>query len=281
MLRRDPRTSVLSVAGLEREYLAFAPTSLSSSQPIPVVFVFHGGTGTARGAAVQTGFDAEAERRGFLIVYPQGLRRTWNAGSCCGPAARLGVDDVAFVSALLDELGRAHRVDPDRVFATGISNGGMMAARLACDLPGRFAAIAPVAATLSTACDRAEPVSVLHIHGTADRNVPIDGGFGPRALTPVDHLPLEEVLARWRAIDGCDAEPAVERCGAVTRRTWSCGRGGTEVQAIVIDGGGHSWPGGQRMARVLDAPSNELDATAEIGRFFAQHPRDAGGAGRA
>jgi polyhydroxybutyrate depolymerase len=279
MLRRDPRTSVLSVAGLDREYLTFAPASLSPSQPIPVVFVLHGGTGTARGAAVQTRFDAEAERRGFLTVYPQGIRRTWNAGSCCGPAARLGVDDVAFVSALLDELARTHSVDPDRVFATGISNGGMMAARLACDLPGRFVAIAPVAASLATACDRAEPVSVLHIHGTADRNVPIDGGFGPRALTLVDHLPLEEALARWRAIDGCDAAPTVERRGAVTRRTWSCGRSGTQVRAIVIDGGGHAWPGGHQMARVLDAPSAELDATAEIGRFFAEHPRDAGRSG--
>src|SRR6185503_17547684 len=121
----------------------------------------------------------------------------------------------------LDELERTHRVDPDRVFATGISNGGMMAGRLACDLPGRFAAIAPVAATLATSCDRAEPVSVLHIHGTADMSVPIAGGFGPRALTPVDHLPLEEVLARWRAIDGCTGGPAVERRGAVVRRTWS------------------------------------------------------------
>lgn len=280
MLRRDTRASVLHVDGLEREYLAFEPSSLAPSGAIPVVFVFHGGTGTARGAAVQTRFDAEAERRGFLAVYPQGIRRSWNAGSCCGHASRRGVDDVAFASALLREIGRTHRVDPDRVFATGISNGGMMAARLACDLPGRFAAIAPVAATLATACDRAEPVSVLHIHGSADMNVPIGGGFGARALHPVDHLPLEEVLARWRAINGCTGGPAVERQGAVTRRTWSCGRGRTEVEAIVIEGGGHSWPGGQRMARILDPPSAELDATAEIGRFFADHRRHRGEDGR-
>ena len=259
-----------------REFRTFVPSSLDAARSAPVVLVLHGGMGTAQGAAVQTGFDAEAERGGFLVAYPQGIGRTWNAGACCGPAVRRGIDDVGSISAMLAELGRAHRIDADRVFATGISNGGMMAARLACDLPGTFAAIAPVAASLVAPCGSSAPVSVLHIHGTADRNVPIGGGVGARALSRVDYPPLERVLERWRAIDGCTGEPAVSRDGAVTRRLWAGGLGGTAVAAITSEGGGHSWPGGQRMARVLDPPSTALHATSEIWRFFAAHPRAAG-----
>jgi polyhydroxybutyrate depolymerase len=276
MLRRDPRTSALHVGGLPREFRTYVPASIDGSRTVPLVFVFHGGSGIAQGAAVQTGFDAEAERRGFVVVYPQGIGRTWNAGACCGPAVRRGVDDVAFVSAILEQLERTARIDPNRVFATGISNGGMMAARLACDLPGRFAAIAAVAASLVVPCERALPVSVLHIHGTADLNVPIEGGVGPRSLSPVDYPSLEDVLARWRKIDGCAGDPVEAHAGSLTRRTWSCGRDWTVVDAITIEGGGHSWPGGQRMARFLDAPSTALDATAEIWRFFAAHPRARG-----
>jgi polyhydroxybutyrate depolymerase len=157
----------------------YVPTSLPKGTRVPLVVVLHGGFGVADGAAKQTGFDAQAERGKFLVVYPQGILRSWNAGICCGPAMKNNVDDVRFITTLLDRLEADYRIDTRRVYATGISNGGMMAYRLACEAPDRFAAIAPVAATLTiSGCRPPQPVSLLHIHGMEDGNVPFAGGVG-------------------------------------------------------------------------------------------------------
>ncbi len=160
----------LRSGGLVRSYRLFVPAHLK--QPAPVVVVLHGGLQTPGGVADMTGFDREAERQGFLAVYPAGVGRTFDAGVCCGPAKRLGVDDVGFVRDLLGHLATRYDMDPSRVYATGISNGGLLAYRLACELPDVFAAVAPVAATLVGECDPSSPVSILHIHGLRDRNIP-------------------------------------------------------------------------------------------------------------
>jgi polyhydroxybutyrate depolymerase len=184
------------------------------------------------------------------------------------------VDETAFVAALLDDLPGVVAVDPKRVYATGISNGGMMAYQLACTLSGRIAAIAPVAGEMTMAasdCRPTRPVPVLVIHGTADRNLPFDGGPGARALAVHDVRSVAAAIEFWRANNRCADAPAASQQGAVRRtRYLECSEGG-EVELVAIEGGGHSWPGGDRMARFLDPPSNALDASAEIWRFFARH----------
>jgi len=265
----------LTFGGLERSYRLVIPPRLPKGR-VPVVVVLHGGFGTAEGALQQGGWVEAATRGNFVVVAPEGTTRSWNAGVCCGPPVRRGVDDVGFVLAVLDELGRDLPVDGDRVYATGISNGGMLAYRLACDASDRFAAIAPVSATLVTdGCSPTAPVSILHIHGLVDGNVPFDGGLPTKSFQPNPpvYRPVRESLDVFVQADACRPTPRVRTRGVVTTERWRGCTGRSAVELVTIADGGHSWPGGQQMARVLDPPSSALDATATIVDFFAAHPR--------
>ena len=265
----------IAFGGLDRSYRLVIPPRLPKGR-VPVVVVLHGGFGTAAGALQQGGWVAAAARGRFVVVAPEGTTRSWNAGVCCGPPVRRGVDDVGFVLAVLDEVERDLPVDRDRVYATGISNGGMLAYRLACDASHRFAAIAPVSATLVTdGCRPTEAVSLLHIHGLADGNVPFDGGLPTKSFqrNPPVYRPVRESLDVFVQADDCAADPRVRTRGVVTTERWRGCTGRSAVELVTITDGGHSWPGGQQMARVLDPPSSALDATATIVDFFAAHPR--------
>jgi polyhydroxybutyrate depolymerase len=270
----------VAVDGRERSYEVDVPAAAAPPGGWPVVVVFHGGGGTAAGARTQSKMTAKGTVEGFVAVYPQGSGgvagklRTWNAGTCCGWAMQHHVDETAFVAALLDDLATVAAIDPRRVYATGISNGGMMAYQVACTLSGRVAAIAVVAGEMTMSASECRPtrsVSVLVIHGTADRNLPIDGGQGARAIAVHEVRSVAAAIDFWRAHNRCTDAPATDRNGAVARTRYSRCSDGSEVELVTIDGGGHSWPGGERMARFLDPPSSALDATAEIWRFFARH----------
>jgi polyhydroxybutyrate depolymerase len=171
------------------------------------------------------------------------------------------VNDVGFVAKLLDKLGRQYSVDRRRIYATGISNGGLFSYVLACRLSGRIAAAAPVAATLITDCSPSRPVSILHVHGLDDENIPFGGGRGTRGVTGYDWPPAQQGVDRWRAIDGCPATARTTVGGAVTTSSWMPCRNSTEVRLVTLAGVGHTWP---------KAP---YDATSEIWRFFAAHGR--------
>ena len=270
----------LVVANQERSYEIDVPAGAAPTPGWPVVLVFHGGGGSAAGARTQSKMSVLGAAERFVAVYPQGSGgvagklKTWNGGTCCGWAMSHHVDETAFVAALLDDLASAVPVDAKRVYATGISNGGMMAYLVACTLAGRVAAIAPVAGEMTMSaneCRPARPVAVLAIHGTADRNLPFDGGPGARALAVHDVRSVAAAIDFWRRNNRCADAPATEHSGVVARTRYSGCSDGSEVELIAIDGGGHSWPGGERMARFLDPPSTAIDASAEIWRFFARH----------
>jgi polyhydroxybutyrate depolymerase len=258
----------ITVDGRSRAYHLYVPAGLTG--PAPLVVMLHGGFGSGGQAETSYGWDEQADTGHFVVAYPDGLNRAWNVGGgCCGEPGRTGVDDVAFITAMVGEIGRLTAIDPARVYATGISNGGMLAYRLACDA-AVFVAIAPDSATLLGPC--ASPtVSVLHIHGTADENIPYGGGQG-NGVAKINGPAVVDVVAQWRRIDGC-AEPATVTSGAVTRATASCPHGRT-VELITIAGAGHQWPGaaGKPAAEKLlglDPPSTALDATSTIWAFFA------------
>jgi polyhydroxybutyrate depolymerase len=257
------------------------PSTIDRDDPTSLVVVLHGGFGTGAQARASLGWDATADASGFVVAYPDGVGRSWNAGTCCGPAQRADTDDVKFLGALIDEVVPAEGVNPDLVYVTGISNGGMMAYRLACELPGKLAAIGPVAATMTVGCDEAapEPTSVLHIHGLDDRNVPFAGGVGTKGVAKDARPSVPSVIERWRVIDGCPAPLTPSTSGAVTTATSGPCANGTEVILVTIAGAGHQWPGSRpptaaaARALELDPPSDALNATTTLWEFFSRVTR--------
>lgn len=270
----------IEVGGRGRSYFVHLPPG-AGSRPLPLVVVLHGGGGDMAGAAKQTGFSAEADRSGFIAVYPNGSGilggrlLTWNAGSCCSYAVKHGIDDVGFVRALVRELQTKYAIDPKRIYATGLSNGGMMSYRLACEASDVFAAVAPVSATLTYHdCAPAQPVSILHIHGSADEYVPLRGGLGTQSIDDDNtRPPVAYTIRFWVRANGTATTPQTTQSGNVRRDVYRGGRDGSEVQYWLINGAGHSWPGGERMLQLLDAPSTDLDATPAIWKFFATHAK--------
>jgi len=260
----------VTLGGLDRTYHVYVPVHHA---PAPaLVVVLHGGFGTGAGAETQYRWDAMADRNGFVVLYPDGFQRAWNAGDCCGQPRARGVDDVAFIEAAIRATARAYSTDPDRLYVTGMSNGAMMTYRLACESALPIAAIAPVAGTLTVACEHPQRVSVLHVHGLADGNVPIGGGVGV-GFARVLYRPVADGIAVFRKADGCDA-PVASTAGPVTTARSACANGKT-VELTTVAGAGHQWPGGMpppaRAAAILrlDGPSAALDATEVIWSFFA------------
>lgn len=277
-----PMTSAvrtLAFGGRNRTYLIVRPARTPANPAL--VMVLHGGYGTAKAAEEAYGWDALAARRGFVVVYPQGIGRSWNGGSCCGPARDQGVDDVGFLGAVIRETVERDGVEPGRVYVTGMSNGAIMAYRFACEAAVPPSAIGPVAGALDVACPAPRArVSVLAIHGSADRNVPFAGGIGSKGTQKVAHTSLEASLDRWRWVDGC-APAVTSREGAITAERSAC-RAGTAVELLLIDGAGHQWPGAKPRSAIAmrlldpDPPSTALDATVALWAFFEAHPAPAG-----
>jgi polyhydroxybutyrate depolymerase len=248
----------LESGGVTRRYLLHVPASYQAGQATSLVLDFHGFSATPAEEQALSRMSRKADEAGFIVAYPEGRDKTWASG----PSAE-GETDVAFVRDLIDALSGDYTIDPARVYATGISNGGGMVNRLGCDLSDHIAAIAPVSgAYLGYAqCTPARAVPDIAFHGTADQIVPY-GGEG-RALPPV-----HDWAAAWAARNGCDAAPAVTfQQSDVTAETWSDCRDSADVVLYTITGQGHTWPGSG-----LFGATRTIDATDLIWTFLAEHP---------
>jgi polyhydroxybutyrate depolymerase len=253
---------VIAIDGVERGYRVHIPGELAEEPAL--VVMLHGGVGSARQAERAYGWNEAADANGFVVAYPDGKSRTWNAGDCCGGAVRDGVDDVAFISALVGDLGDEFGIPANRTFATGMSNGAMMSYRLACDTD-LFAAIAPVAGTIVTPCDAPTPASVLHIHGLDDSQVRMDGSPGD-GIGDVDGMPIPDAVGVFRIAAACD-EPVITEEPPVTTSASSC-PDGIRVVLVTVADAGHQWPGSVAREGAADQPSDAFDATAMIWEFF-------------
>jgi polyhydroxybutyrate depolymerase len=285
---RDNRSSenrqTLIHNGIERNYIIRVPGDLpKSDSQVSLVLVLHGGGGNADNAGKMTGFTDKAGKEGFIVVYPEGTGRrnnkllTWNAGHCCGYAMDNRVDDVGFISVLIDKLIRNYPIDPKRVYATGMSNGGMMAHRLGIELSNKFAAIAPVMGTLFGDEKRAaQPISAIMINGKLDKSVPHQGGPpGGVFKNAWDGTPTKPALEQavfWANSNDCTGSPVKTDTGAYTRWQYHC-PGGLAVELYLVDDNGHAWPGGQKGSMLGDRPSSTFNGTDVIWDFFKAHTK--------
>lgn len=268
--------------GTERSYYIHVPASLQGRGNLPAVLMFHGGEGDGRSAEAASRLSTAAAAGGFVAVFPNSPGQQWNDGRATTASS---FDDVDFVRALVGDLQDRHGIDPDRVFAAGMSNGGMFTQRLACDAAGVFAAyavgVANLPRDLEGRCAPARPAPMVFFNGTADRLMPFEGGEIAtsrllRAGVGGTVLSYAQTQQFWAESNGCApgsgprALPDRVDDGTSVRfeEIGGCA-GGAVLQFYTIDGGGHTWPGATgRGARVLGPVSQEVDATAEIIGFF-------------
>jgi polyhydroxybutyrate depolymerase len=237
--------------------------------PVGLVLSLHGGGGTGVGQRGLTDFDTVADANNLVVVYPDGFEKSWADGRGASPADRRHVDDVGFLVALAAKLQGDYNIAPGHVFATGMSNGGFMSNRLACERADVFAAIAPVAGTLGAgvACNPSRPVSVLDVRGR--------GGLSHA-------ISVTSMVDKWRSADGCQGDPTAQVLpnvgdGTVVHRfdSTACAAS-TEVVLYQIDDGGHTWPGGKQYLpqAIIGRTSRALDASEVIAQFFLAHARN-------
>lgn len=266
--------STLEVGGRIRDYvLILPPAYYDTSEPYPLVIALHGAGGSARQMERMYGLNEKAAEAGFVLLYPEGIRndgplgiRTWNAGRCCADAMEKNVDDVGFISTLVDRMVTDYRIDSRRVYVTGISNGGMMAYRLACELSHKIAAIAPISATMmANACEPSRAVPVLHIHSLLDTKVPYSGGVG---ISGYNFAPVDSALRVMAANAACDATPERIDDGKVIVTQWTDCEDGVSIEGYVTYDGGHSWPGSKEYPAWADVPSAYINANDLMWEFF-------------
>ncbi|HVH42563.1 MAG TPA: PHB depolymerase family esterase [Labilithrix sp.] len=279
--KRGPRGDFLltiSSGGLPRAALVHVPDDYEPEVGSMLVLNFHGFTSDAAQQAVLSRMNDASDRRNFIAVYPQGIARSWNAGSCCGQAWIDAVDDVAFVRDLLDRLESSWCIDEHRVFATGMSNGGFMSHHLACNLPDRIAAIAPVAGVHGFPSDSCQPkrsIPVLEFHGTWDPLVPYGGGVPLLSLDiplPISFPPVAKTVTDWKSRNACKGTPKLLFKSSDTQCAgWTSCADDADVILCTTARGGHTWPGGVHIP-VLGKTTDALSATETMISFFAAHP---------
>ncbi|MBK9291215.1 MAG: hypothetical protein IPM52_06285 [Bacteroidetes bacterium] len=257
--------------GLQRTYRVYVPPAYNAAVPTPLIINLHGYGSNNIEQELYSNFKPIADTAGFLIVHPNGTpdfsnTLHWNTFGTSN------VDDVGFISSLIDTLSASLNIDPARVYATGMSNGGFMSFQLACQLGNRIAAIASVTGTMTNinlgACQPQRPLAVMQIHGTADATVPYNGNFF--------FAPVQNLLNFWVGFNGTSSTPEIyplpdinpnDGCTA-ERHTYAGGQNGTSIIHYKVLGGGHSWPGAPININITNM---DFSASEEIWRFFKQY----------
>jgi len=280
--------------GRLRTFLVHMPPQVLDDVPLPVVVNFHGSASRALQQRLFSGMDVTADRHGFIVIYPNGTglfpgqRRflAFNAGGCCPPATWNNADDVGFTEAILSVLQEKTLVDVRRIYATGMSNGGMMAHRMAVESP-RIAAVASVAGQLAVTCRPSRPVSVMEFHSVDDPTALYEGrkarqlgGIRVRTHYP----PVQAGIDQWVAHNDCPPTPVIGETLAsnpgsldegqtVTKITYGPGQNGTEVVLYRFTGSGHVWPGSpMSLPMLMGRATSLIDANEAMWQFFTAHP---------
>jgi len=261
--------------GLERSYILYVPASYSENNPVPLVLNLHGYSSNAGQQMIYSNFHAIADNEGFILIHPEGTMNDlgfqfWNTGEISS------VDDVGFLSALIDTIAFEYNINTSRVYSMGMSNGGFMSYQLACQLSDKITAIASVTGSMTTnqitSCSPEHPVPVMQIHGTTDLTVPYDGN-NLGGIASVDN-----VVEYWTNFNMCDINPIInsipdinllDLCSA-EHYVYSNGDNGSSVELYKIINGGHTWPGAA-IPLVGNNTNQDFSASQKIWEFFSQY----------
>ena len=275
--------------GLERSYLIHIPSSYNKTKLMPLVIALHGGGGTAKDMVKLTrgGFNTLADKEGFIVVYPDGINKHWNDSRNDMLATDVEeINDVGFISALIDYLVETLNVDPNNVYVIGMSNGAMMTYRLALELSNKITAVATVAGNIPEDQSQSDiipkrAIPVLIISGTDDPMMPWDGGYVVKQPKRGKVISVPETVKYWVNYNRCSPTPTItwgpdrypQDGTRVRREVYSKDKNGTEVILYAVEGGGHTWPGGSSHLRKIIAgkTSKDINANEVIWDFFKKH----------
>ena len=265
----------ITIDGLVRNYTLNLPPGYYDSSGFSLVIAMHGGGGSPSQFERTSFLTDKAKAAGFIVVYPEGtgVIKTWNAGTCCGSAVTNQINDVKFISQLIDKLIAAYKINPKKVYATGHSNGGMMCYRLACELSNKIAGIAPNSSTMvvTSACNPARAIPVLHMHSKLDQHVVYTGGFGD-GVSDVYCPPLDSVLNVFSLKNSCtNPSQVIFSNNLYTFKKWSSCTNNVSIQYYLTNDGGHGWPGGLPGGPNSDTPSTAINANDLLWDFFQQY----------
>lgn len=270
----------MTVDGRTRTYWLNLPPGYDAGKDYSLVVALHGGGGSGEQFEESSRLSVKADKEKFIVVYPDGVQsdgllraRTWNAGTCCDFAVEQNINDVKYISELIDKLMASYKINPQKVYATGHSNGGMMSYRLACELSNKITAIAPngCSMALKTPCTATRAVPILHMHSVRDENVPYKGGFGS-GVSNTYFPPVDSVLNVWSTINGCAVKKQTNAVTAqYTQWTWSNCTGNSSIQWYLTLDGGHAWPGGLPGRTGADQPATSISANDLLWSFFQQY----------
>jgi polyhydroxybutyrate depolymerase len=275
-VKRDLEETIAS-SELIRHYYMHLPPGYRTAQSVPLLIALHGRLGTGKRMSKQTGFNEIADREGFIVVYPDGIKRSWADGRGITRADEQNIDDVAFLDKLIQNVAAEFPVDLAGVYLVGHSNGGFMALRFCVELPHRIAALAVVAASLTDSlANRLQAGgtgSILFVHGTADDVTPYDGcrlPGGGRTLS------VEDAAKKWATAHGCSRVPVRGRMGDLRKNpnisvlNYGPCQNQNQVRLFRIEDGGHRWPGeSKELSKFGDGRMRqELNASEVIWKFF-------------
>ncbi len=259
--------------GFNRTYIVYSPSNSHSGMPL--VFNLHGYGSNAVQQMEYSNMNVVADTAAFIVVYPNAVGNRWNSGISDSPPWPTPMsDDVGFMDALIDTMHKHHDIDINRVYVCGMSNGGFMSLKLACELSHRIRAVASVTGVISEStaldCEPQRTVPIFHIHGTDDRTVPFDGTFG--------WYSVKATANHWADLYGCvpsdttdlaDRNPS-DGC-TVTRIAYADSLGNENIILYSVAGGGHTWPGSAFDLPGLGITNRDINASEEIWNFFVSH----------
>jgi len=259
-------TGVFTNQGQRRTYYLHTPPHPTAARALPLVVALHGSGMQGREMADTTALSQLADKAGFVVVYPDGLKQKWNV------SGQSPEDNVQFVHALIDQIQKIRTIDSQRIYVVGLSNGGILAQKIACEAPQQIAAIATVAASLphqfASRCQTQQPVSLLMVNGTSDSVVPWQGGAAPQVKVGrgLSIPPIPDVVKFWQQHNGCPANAAVSSSTPLVQTIdYAACQANSEVMLITLNGADHVWTGGGY------GQSSFGDTTERVWQFFQRH----------